>query len=350
MNTESATHSGLHADEVMRQVALATLPGVAALTWYFGAGTLLQIVLATAATLGTEALICRLDGTQVRERLGDGSALVTGVLLGIALPPLAPWWLAVSGGAFAMAVAKHPFGGLGNNPFNPAMAAYAMLLVSFPAPMARWPAPLPMLPEGASWPGLIAAARTIFAPTGHGADAITMATPLEAFRESSGLLVEQFYATQPLFVAGDLAAVGWETVNLGFLLGGLYLLVRGLITWQAPAAMLATLGALALVFGDGGSSASQGPPGLHLLSGATMLGAFFIITDPASLAASPTGRLVSGVLTGFLVFAIRAWGGYPDGLAFAVLLSNLCVPLIDRYTIPRPPGQRRGRRTEGHPP
>lgn len=350
MSGASATHSGLHADQVMRQVALATLPGVAALTWYFGVGTLVQIVLATAAALGTEALVCRLDGSWVGERLSDGSALVTGVLLGIALPPLAPWWLAMSGGAFAVGVAKHPFGGLGNNPFNPAMAAYAMLLVSFPAPMARWPAPLPMLAESASWPGPIAATKAIFAPANHGADAITMATPLEAFRESSGLLVNQFYATQPVFVAGDLAAVGWETVSLGFLLGGLYLLVRGLIAWQAPAAMLATLGVLALVFGDGGSSASRGPPGLHLLSGATMLGAFFIITDPASLAASPAGRLACGALTGFLVFAIRAWGGYLDGLAFAVLLSNLCVPLIDRYTIPRLPGHRRRQRTEGEPP
>lgn len=350
MSAASATHSGLHADQVMRQVALATLPGVAALTWYFGAGTALQIVLATAAALATEALVCRLDGTPIRERLGDGSALVTGVLLGIALPPLAPWWLAVSGGAFAVGVVKHPFGGLGNNPFNPAMAAYAMLLVSFPAAMASWPAPLPMLPEDASWPGLITAARAIFGIAGHGIDAVTMATPLEAFRDSKGLLVDQFYATQPLFAAGDLAAVGWETVSLGFLLGGLYLLVRGLIAWQAPAAMLAMLGLLALAFGDGGSSASRGPPSLHLLSGATMVGAFFIITDPASLAASPAGRLLCGALTGLLVFAIRAWGGYPDGLAFAVLLSNLCVPLIDRYTIPRLPGHSRRPRPDGEPP
>ncbi len=339
--TRTATHSGVRAEAVMHQVALATLPGIVALTWYFGAGTLIQILLATGAAMVTEALIARLHGHSPRTLLADGSALVTGVLLGIALPPIAPWWLAISGGIFAMAVAKHPFGGLGNNLFNPAMAAYAMLLVSFPASMAHWPAPLPLLPESASWLGLLSASNAIFLPAAADIDAVTLATPLEVFRGNSGLLVEQLYNTHPLFTAGDLAAVGWETVSLGFLFGGLYLLIRGLISWHAPVAMLVTLALLALLFGDGGSSASQGPPGLHLLSGATMLGAFFIITDPASLAASRMGKLVCGALTGFLVFAVRAWGGYPDGLAFAVLLTNLCVPLIDRYTIPQPPGHRR---------
>ena len=334
----SATHCGLGSAQVMHRVVLATLPGLAAMTWYFGTGSLIQVLLASAAALGAEALAWRLRRGPIRAGLGDGSALVTGVLLGIALPPLAPWWLAVLGSGFAILIAKHPFGGLGNNLFNPAMAAYAMLLVSFPDAMAHWPAPLPLLPEDASWAGLPTAALAIFAPATHGIDAVSMATPLVAFRDSSGLLVRQFWDTHPLFAAGDLAAAGWETVSLGFLLGGLYLLIRGLIGWQAPAAMLATIWLLAVMFGDGGSSASRGPPALHLLSGATMLGAFFIVTDPASLAASGRGRLLCGALAGFLTFAIRAWGGYPDGLAFAVLLTNLCVPLIDRGTVPKPPG------------
>ena len=126
-------------DQVMQQVLLALLPGIAALLWYFGAGVLIQVLLACAAALGGETLALRLRNLPVRAGLGDGSTLLTGVLLGIALPPLAPWWLAVSGGAFAMLVVKHPFGGLGNNLFNPAMAAYAMLLVSFPDALSRWP-------------------------------------------------------------------------------------------------------------------------------------------------------------------------------------------------------------------
>src|SRR5690606_18279975 len=159
----------------------------------------------------------------------DGSALVTGVLLGIALPSLAPWWLAVSGGAFAMLVVKHPFGGLGNHLFNPAMAAYAMLLVSFPEALAHWPAPLPLLPEPLHWPGLFTATQAILAPGTADVDAFTMATPLAAFRDNSGLLVAQFPAAQPLFAAGQVAAGGWEAINFGFLLGGLYLVARRII-------------------------------------------------------------------------------------------------------------------------
>lgn len=335
--------------QVMHQVLLALLPGIAALLWYFGAGVLIQVLLAGAAALGSEALALRLRGLPVRAGLGDGSALLTGVLLGIALPPLAPWWLAVSGGAFAMLVVKHPFGGLGNNLFNPAMAAYAMLLVSFPDALAHWPAPLPLLPDNQPWPGLFAAAGAIFLPGTAAIDAVAMATPLAAFRDNRSLLVAQFYAADPLFAAGSFAAVGWETVNLGFLLGGIYLAVCRTIDWRAPVAMLATLALLAWLGNDGGSSASKGPPGLHLLSGATMLGAFFIATDPVTLAASRRGRLLCGLLVGALLFAIRARGGYPDGVAFAVLLMNLAVPLIDRGTIPRPPGTARRHRRSRQP-
>lgn len=333
----------------MREVLLATLPGVAALVWYFGPGALLQMVLAASAALAAEAAALRLRRRPVRSTLADGSALVTGILLGIALPPLAPWWLAVTGGAFAILIAKQPYGGLGHNLFNPAMAGYAMLVVSFPEAMSRWPAPAPLLPaEGA--PGLIDALRAIFIGTNPLADVFTTATPLETFRHHTGLLASQVYATHPLLAQGMLAGVGWETVNLGFLAGGLYLLARGVFRWHAPVAMLTALAALALLGNDAGSSASLGPPSLHLLSGATMLGAFFILTDPVTTAASVRGRLLCGLLTGALVFAIRAWGAYPDGVAFAVLLMNLAVPLIDRVTLPPAYGQRRERPTTPGPP
>lgn len=337
------THSGLTTGAVMQRVLIAMLPGIAALLWYFGPGTLIQIALAGSAALAAEALVLRLRRLPLRPTLADGSALVTGVLIGIALPPLAPWWLAVSGSAIAILIAKHPYGGLGYNLFNPAMVAYAALLVSFPDAMSQWSGPRPLLPEGAP-PGLVDALQRIFAGHDTAPDGFTMATPLELFRENSGLLVQQFYTTHPLLARGDLAGVGWETVNLGFLAGGIYLLARRVITWHAPVAMLAALVLLALLCNDGGSSASQGPPGLHLFSGATMLGAFFIVTDPVTTAASKRGRLLCGLLTGVLVFTIRAWGGYPDGVAFAVLLMNLAVPLIDRVTVPRAYGQPTRRR------
>lgn len=336
-------HSGLTTGAVMQRVLVAMLPGIAAMLWYFGPGTLIQIVLAGSAALAAEAMVLRLRRLPLEPTLADGSALVTGVLIGIALPPLAPWWLAIAGSAIAILIAKHPYGGLGYNLFNPAMVAYAALLVSFPDALSQWSGPRPLLPEGAP-PGLVDTLQRIFGGHDTAPDGFTMATPLELFRENSGLLVQQFYTAHPLLARGDLAGVGWETVNLGFLLGGIYLLARRVITWHAPVAMLAALVLLALLCNDGGSSASQGPPGLHLFSGATMLGAFFIVTDPVTTAASKRGRLLCGLLTGVLVFAIRAWGGYPDGVAFAVLLMNLAVPLIDRVTVPRAYGQPTRRR------
>ena len=342
-------HSGLTTGAVMHRVLVAALPGIAAMVWYFGPGALIQIALAGSAALAAEALVLRLRRLPPGPTLADGSALVTGVLIGIALPPLAPWWLAVAGSAFAILVAKHPYGGLGHNLFNPAMAAYAALLVSFPDAMSQWPGPRPLLSDG-TLPGLVDSLQRIFTGQNTAPDGFTMATPLDLFRHNSGLMVQQFQTVHPLFARGDLAGVGWETVNLGFLAGGVYLLARRVVTWHAPVAMLAALVLMALLCNDGGSSASRGPPSLHLFSGATMLGAFFIVTDPVTTAASNRGRLLCGLLTGVLVFAIRAWGGYPDGVAFAVLLMNLTVPLIDRITVPRAYGHGRARQHHGAPP
>ncbi|MBI2783269.1 MAG: RnfABCDGE type electron transport complex subunit D [Gammaproteobacteria bacterium] len=342
-------HSGLTTGTVMQRVLVAALPGIAAMVWYFGPGTLIQIALAGSAAFAAEAMVLRLRGRPPGPTLADGSALVTGVLIGIALPPLAPWWLAIAGSAFAILVAKHPYGGLGYNLFNPAMAAYAALLVSFPDAMSQWPGPRPLLSDG-TLPGLVDSLQRIFTGQHAAPDGFTMATPLDLFRHNSGLMVQQFQTAHPLFARGDLAGVGWETVNLGFLAGGVYLLARRVITWHAPVAMLAALVLMALLCNDGGSSASRGPPSLHLFSGATMLGAFFIVTDPVTTAASNRGRLLCGLLTGVLVFAIRAWGGYSDGVAFAVLLMNLAAPLIDRITVPRAYGHGRARQHHGAPP
>jgi electron transport complex protein RnfD len=166
-------------------------------------------------------------------------------------------------------------------------------------------------------------------------DGITGATPLDSFKHTSGLTVDQVYQQDSLFSQAMFAGVGWEWVNLGFLAGGIIMLSNRLFTWHGPVAMLATLALMSLIFWDSGSSQSPGSMMMHLFNGASMMGAFFILTDPVSSTVSNRGRLVYGALIGFLVYIIRAWGNYPDAIAFAVLLANFCAPFIDNYTLPR---------------
>ena len=343
--TSPHTHTAQNTASVMRLVLLATIPGLIALTLFFGWGSLINILLAGAVAVLCEAAVMRLRKRPVMFYLNDNSALVTAVLLGLALPPLAPWWVVVIGTSFAILIAKHLYGGLGYNPFNPAMVGYVVLLISFPVQMTAWPAPLPLYAEGASPPGFLASLQIVFALPGiETVDAFTAATPLDTFKHNSGLLVTQLYEQNPLFNLAHWAGAGWEWVNLGFLLGGCFLLYRRVFTWHAPVAMLVSLSLCAALFYDGGSSASHGSPLMHLFSGGTMLGAFFILTDPVSSATSNRGRLIFGALIGVLIFIIRSWGSYPDAVAFAVLLMNFAAPLIDNYTLPRTYGHKKSRR------
>ena len=314
---------------LMLQVVLATLPGLAALVVFFGMGVLVTVTLAVLGAVMAEAFGLWLRGRSIRLGLGDGSAVVTGLLLGLALPPLLPAGLTLLGAALAVLLGKHVYGGLGQNPFNPAMVGYAILLVSFPVEMTTWVAPPQLLTDGSA--GLLDAGAVIFA--GASPDAFSGPTPLDDFKHREGLTAAEWQAVSGL--GGRFAGLGWEWVNLGFLAGGIYLLRRRLFSWHAPAGMLGALALCAALFWDGGSSTSPGSPLFHLLSGATMLGAFFIVTDPVSGAATPRGRLVFGIGVGILVYVIRAFGGYPDAVAFAVLLMNAAAPLIDASTRPR---------------
>lgn len=306
---------------VMRQVLLAALPGLAVLVWAFGGGVLLNVVWCMALALGLEAVSLKIRQRPVVFFLKDGSALVTGFLVGIAIPPGSPWWLSLTGLLFAIPVAKHLYGGLGSNPFNPAMVAYALLLVSFPADMSRWVNPEHTVDAGTVWQGFLGHSQAY--------DSLTGATPLDLVRTSAR---EELPATGWFEAPMDLR--GWAGVNLAFLLGGLYLLARRLITWHIPVAMLATLSLLSLGFYLA-DSLHHPSPFFHLLSGATMLGAFFIATDPVTAATSRPGQLVYGAGIGLLIFIIRSWGGYPDAVAFAVLLMNLAAPTIDHWIRPR---------------
>jgi len=324
------------AGNVMQLVLLACIPGVLALALSFGYGTLINIILCAIFCVSFEALALQIRGRPVSFYLKDYSALVTAVLLGIALPPYSAWWMILVGCFFAIIVAKQLYGGLGYNPFNPAMVAYVVLLISFPVEMTRWASDLGTLANEYSSPSLIQALKWVF--MGHDQlliDAYTSATPLDVLKQNNSLTIDALYATEPVFIAGNWAGAGWELANLGFLLGGVFLLYKKVFTWHAPIAMLGTLTILSALFYDGGSSTSSGSPLFHLLSGATMFGAFFIVTDPVSSAVSNKGRLIYGAGIGFFIFVIRAWGNYPDAVAFAVLLMNFAAPFIDYYTLPR---------------
>lgn len=325
--TSPHAHGPMSTARVMQNVLLATVPGVIVLTHFFGFGTLVNIIWASILALAFEALALRLRKRPLGFYLGDYSALVTAVLLGIALPPYSPWWLIAVGIASSILLAKHLYGGLGYNPFNPAMVGYVVLLISFPIQMSSWAAPRGV----GELPGLLDALQACFTPGNF--DAVTMATPLDLLKQNNSLLMDDLWQQNAQF--GRWAGIGWEWASLAFLAGGLWLLYQRVFTWHAPVAMLVALALTAALFYDGGSSASGGSPLFHLLSGATMFGAFFIITDPVSSAVSTRGRLVFGALIGLLVYLIRVYGNYPDAVAFAVLIMNFAAPFIDQYTQPR---------------
>ncbi len=317
---------------VMLTVLLALLPGVVAYVWFLGWGVVVNLVLAVAVALGTEWAMLVLRGRPVRQFLGDGSAVLTGALLAVALPPVAPWWITAVGTAFAIVVGKHLYGGLGYNPFNPAMVGYVLLLVSFPKYMTVWPAAEVVSGHPV---GFLDSVRVIFtgAPASGPIDALTGATPLDYLKVKlgAGLSVPEA-RSGPIF--GALGGQGWEWVSLGFLAGGLWLLYRRVITWHIPLAMLGSLFALALLF-NLIDPARYAPPLFHLFAGAAMLGAFFIATDPVTASTTPLGRLVYAGGIGVLTYVIRTWGGYPDAVAFSVLIMNIAAPTIDHYTQPR---------------
>lgn len=344
--TSSSPHThragASNANRVMLDVLLALIPGLIVLTWFFGWGNLVNLIWCVSLAVSLEALIMWLRKRPVIFYISDLSAVVTAALLALAIPPYTPWWASLIGIVFAIGIAKHLYGGLGFNPFNPAMVGYVVLLLSFPVQMTQWPVPANLLAEGQTTPGLLQAIGLIFGSAPRDLlDGITAATPLDLVKQNSSLLLEQLYSQNALFDQARLAGAGFEWVNLAFLAGGLWLLYRKAFTWHAPVGMLATLTILSLLFYDNGSSTSAGSPLLHLLSGATMLGAFFIITDPVSGATSRRGRLVFGIGVGLLVFVIRAWGSYPDAMAFAVMLMNFAAPTIDYYTQPRTYGHKK---------
>ena len=322
----------------MRRVLYAMAPGVAALAWFFGWGVLVNLAIATGVALAAEMLMLAARGKPLAH-LGDFSAVATAWLLAVALPSLAPWWLTVLGVAFAIVIAKHLYGGLGHNPFNPAMVGYVVLLISFPREMSAWP-----IPHGVGQAhalGLPETLEIVFGGAGRLVpDGLTGATPLDVLRTQLGLgLTVTEIRDSPVF--GIVSGSGWEWAALGFLAGGLWLVQTRAADWRIPAGMLGGLATIATVF-HLIDPQRYAPPWFHLWSGAAIFGAFFIATDPVTASTTPRGRLIYGAGIGVLVYVIRAFGGYPDGVAFSVLLMNIAAPTIDLYTQPRVFGARRG--------
>lgn len=326
---------------LMGEVLLALAPAAVAYVWYFGPGLVVNIAIATAVAVAAEAAVLSLRGRPLWPALSDLSVVVAAVLLAFALPPLTPWWVTATAASFAVVFGKQLFGGIGYNPFNPAMVGYVVVLVSFPAHLTQWlpPAGVDLAQSRPDLGATLAYALTGSLPEGLSWDAIGGATPLDQVKTQLGLMrtVEE---VRNGALYGVFGARGWEWVNNYIILGGLWLLFRKVIRWQIPVGVLAGLIVPATLF----YLIEPGhypPPTFHVFTGAAVLGAFFIATDPVSAATSDRGRLIFGAGIGLITYVIRTWGGYPDGVAFAVLLMNMAVPAIDHYTIPRTYGHER---------
>ncbi|QTH71144.1 electron transport complex subunit RsxD [Pseudoalteromonas xiamenensis] len=340
MASSPHNHSHKSLSQLMMTVIAACIPGVLAQVYFFGFGVLIQLILALITVSIAEAAVLKLRNKPVAATLKDGSAWLTGVLLAISIPPLSPWWIIVIGCLFAIVMVKQLYGGLGFNLFNPAMAAYVLLLISFPVQMTAWSPVESLLSNPLSLANVTNAIFLEHSLTGASLESLrmtidgtTMATPLDSIKHAvdAGKTVSEAM-TSPVF--DTYAGLGWQWVNIAFLTGGIFLLVRKIINWHIPVAILLSLGISSAI---GYLIAPGQEPGavFHLLSGATMLGAFFIATDPVSACTTNKGRLIYGAGIGLLTYLIRSHGGYPDAIAFSVLIMNMAVPLIDHYTQPR---------------
>jgi len=338
----SSPHNHLQSKSsaLMRLVIYATIPGILTQWYFFGWGNLIHIGLAISTALIAEFTVLSLREKNISDQLFDGSAILTAILLGISLPALAPWWITVIGSLFAIVIVKQLYGGLGHNPFNPAMAAYVMLLISFPVQMTLWQPPIELMSLPLDFINTASVIFNNFTFDGYSVeqlrthtDGFTMATPLDSVKTSLslGYTINESMKTP---VIGQYYGEGWQWLNLAFLAGGIFLIIKKAIPLVTPLSFLSSIficSFIAFLLSPDSNASTL----FHWFNGACMLGAFFILTDPVSGATSVKGRIVFAALAGFIVFIIRKYGGYPDAVAFAVLLCNMSAPLIDQYTRPR---------------
>lgn len=291
-------YSGESSARIMWAVTLSLLPAGIAGVFIFGLSSLWIILVSIVSAVFTEAIIQKLRRVPVT--IFDGSAALTGLLLAFCLPPAAPLWLVVSGSFIAIAIGKQVFGGLGQNIFNPALVGRAFLLAAWPTHMTTWRLP---------W---------------HAYDGVTGATPLA--NSFAG------FTYWDLFIGNRAGSLG-EVCIVALLAGALFLLISGLISWHIPFSFIGTVAVLSWIFGAEGYF--SGAWLFHILSGGLILGAFFMATDYVTSPLTDKGKLIFGFGCGLLTSVIRLWGGYPEGVCYAILLMNAATPLIDRYTQPK---------------
>lgn len=340
------TRADSQVQQIMKLVMLALTPATLFGLYIFGWPAVLLLIVTVGSALAFEGLCLVLAGRPVRETLLDGSALLTGWLVAMTLPPWGPWWLGVVGSALAIVVGKQVFGGLGQNLFNPAMLARVALLVSFPLEMTTWANPAPSLASAA--PGLLESFGITFGGT-PAADGMTGATFLghvktELLQGSplNEILRSSDYGFMAAFIGWTGGSLG-ETSDLLLLGGGIWLLNKKVITWHIPVSMLVTVVLLASACSFADSERYAGPL-FHLASGGLMLTAFFMATDYVTSPSSPAGQIIFGIGCGLILYVIRTWGAYPEGAGFSVLLMNSLTPVIDHYVRPRIYGRdRKGR-------
>jgi electron transport complex protein RnfD len=305
----------------MRNVVLAVLPVAGFSVYAFGLTALLLLVVTTASSVLTERLICRLKG--IEATTGDWSAAVTGVLLGLTLPPGLPLWMAAVGGFIAIALGKSLFGGLGFNPFNPALVGRAFLQAAFPVSLTTWVPPF----FADRFSSVLGSSATV--PFGEPVyDAVTTATPLAAMK-FGGVATDTFD-----LALGFIGGSAGETSAVLILVGGLYLAWRNMLNWKIPVSICGSVFVLSGLFHWMNPQAYPSPI-FMLLSGGLLFGAVFMATDMVSSPMTSRGVVVYGALIGLLVVVVRLWGGLPEGVMYAILFGNACAPLIERYTQPR---------------
>lgn len=308
-------------NKIMYTVIATLIPGALAGVYLFGWSAIQVIAVSIVVAMGTEAAMQKL--IKQKMTVFDGSAILTALLLAMTLPPGCPWWVTAFGSFFAIAIGKQIYGGLGYNPFNPALVGRVVLLIGFPLQMTTWENLHPLF---------------------SGVDVTTGATPLGdvqvarlSHKPVPDMETHQFWN---MFTGNTMGSLG-ETSDLLLILGGLYLLYKHFITWHIPVSMIGTVVIFSGIFWliD---PAHYANPLFHVLSGGLMLGAIFMATDMVTCPNTPKGQLVFGAGCGLLTIIIRMWGGYPEGVSFAILLMNSLTPMIDRYIQPHLYGAKKG--------
>ncbi len=285
---------------VMLDVIIALVPAAIAGMYYFGISSALVMALAVGSAVGTEAAIQKI--TKQKVTINDLSAVITGLLLGMNLPPSVPWWMPIIGSFVAISIGKQVFGGIGNNFINPALAGRAFLVASWPVEMTFWVNP------------------------GAAPDTVAAATPL-------GLINTSPESLQPLsdLILGRIPGCIGETSALLLLVGGGYLIYRKVITWRIPVAYIGTVAVIALVYGGFDFTYA----GYHVFGGGLMLGAIFMATDYSSSPVTARGKIIYGIGAGLLTMLIRLFSTLPEGVTYSILFMNVAAPLIEKYTAPR---------------